>query len=309
MIDRIRAVSHNSKPFGITEYCSVTNGGGVTGKNQWLDDLFEVVEEKEVKMLVYFNLDKNEGASGSLKDWMIFGGVNGDETFDYEGRSFKAYSAYRENVAKSYIKGSDMSLTNRWISDDYFYGTADDVPAASSSSAPAISKTHAASISKSKFPVPSSSRDPSSSSTPEAPPAASSSSPKAPAASSSSSPDAPAASFPSSPEAPASSSSSPVPNKTTYIYCDNIKLSNVTKIGSRTVLYVNKLDRSAPEGTKVLQATVTRQEGGLLIKRETTLDISDFHYLQFHLRSSSFGTLVKVSSFFSPSFPFLPFSI
>jgi hypothetical protein len=297
MIDRLRAISHYSKPFGITEYCSVTSGGGDTGKNQWISDLFEVVEQKNVKMLVYFNLDKNEGASGGYKDWMVFGGVNGDETFDYQGRSFKAYSAYRQNVKKDTIIGSDMSLTNRWISDDLWYGTGGGCTTSAHCVDGFVCQKgtcikEGTVITPSKSPVPSS--EPEEEEPDEEVPSTEDpeeDDPEEPEEDPTPSPSEKA-------EEPSPSTPAAVPSKkpkvTLVIYSDAVKRLNVTKIGIRTTISLNKVDESTTGGTKVLEARVSKQEGGIMIVRATPTDITKFKSLQFGLKSTTSGNLVKV---------------
>jgi len=114
-------LSGNTKPFAITEYCSVTNGGGVGGKNTWLTTLFDFAIANQARGLMYFNMDKNEGDNGGLKDWAIFGGVNGDETYYYNGRTFKGFSSYRKSVGNKYWQAG--SVSEKIIDDKFFFGT------------------------------------------------------------------------------------------------------------------------------------------------------------------------------------------
>jgi hypothetical protein len=89
MITRLRAIS--SKPLAITEFASTSSGNGVSGKSQWISDAFSYFVSKNVKMVVWFNEDKET-------DWGVFGGVNGDGTFKYGRTSYKTYASYKSAV-------------------------------------------------------------------------------------------------------------------------------------------------------------------------------------------------------------------
>eukprot|EP01102_Stenamoeba_stenopodia_P019138 TRINITY_DN7134_c0_g2_i1.p1 TRINITY_DN7134_c0_g2~~TRINITY_DN7134_c0_g2_i1.p1 ORF type:complete len:297 (-),score=71.04 TRINITY_DN7134_c0_g2_i1:110-868(-) len=73
-------------------------------------------------MVIYFNMDKREGDTGQLKDWSIFGDLNGDENFNFNGRSYKAFSQYRQGVGNYYYLPSDSN--NPLLLDSaYFLGS------------------------------------------------------------------------------------------------------------------------------------------------------------------------------------------
>jgi len=121
MIPRIRTVSGNAKPVAITEYCSVSNGQGVGGKLFWLTSFLDFVVSNNIRLTSYFNMDKNEGDNGGLKDWAMWGGNNGDDNYNFNGRWFKGYSTYRQYMANPYFIASDSS-NSKLVDDAYFFG-------------------------------------------------------------------------------------------------------------------------------------------------------------------------------------------
>lgn len=90
MISRLRALT--AKPLAITELGSTTAGGGVSGKGQWISDAFSYFDAQNVKMIVWFNDDKET-------DWAVFGGALGDGTFRYSRATYNVYTAYGAAVA------------------------------------------------------------------------------------------------------------------------------------------------------------------------------------------------------------------
>jgi mannan endo-1,4-beta-mannosidase len=138
-IDRIRKIGGN-KPVGITEYSSVPNGGD---KGKWIDQFFDLVLAKDIKMALYFNIDKNE--QSGTKYWSIFG-YGGDDTFtDSPSKTnWKGWSAYKDAIAKSSCIGADLD-NPRVLTDKLFKGGVassippSSVPAPRRSSSPAPS--------------------------------------------------------------------------------------------------------------------------------------------------------------------------
>jgi len=122
-IPRLRAIVNNNKPVGITEYSSVTIGQGVGGKSQWVNDLFAFIQTYDLRMIAYFNLDKNEGASGGLKDWSVFGGNTGDSNYydSVTNVNYNCLSAYKAGVQSAFIVGSDAT-NSRVLTDEQFSG-------------------------------------------------------------------------------------------------------------------------------------------------------------------------------------------
>jgi len=121
MVQRMRAITNNEKPLGITEYSSVPDGGGNNGKNVWLADFFQYCQNNNVRMTSYFNLDKNE--VGGMKYWAIFGGAGGDSQTNYQGTTYNGFSGYSQAVGKNpFYVGTDNS-NPKWIRDEHWFGT------------------------------------------------------------------------------------------------------------------------------------------------------------------------------------------
>jgi beta-mannanase len=115
MISRLRAITN--KPLGITEVGSssmTSSGTSIAAKSQWTTDLLNYAVAKDVKMVSWFNEDKET-------DWAVFGGGNGDGSFKYNKNSYKRYSAYKTGITPISYSGSD-STNPRLLSDKFFYG-------------------------------------------------------------------------------------------------------------------------------------------------------------------------------------------
>ena len=115
MIDRLRAIT--SKPLAITEVGSSTKtrfGTNVAAKSRWITDFLNYVPAKDVKMVCWFNEDKET-------DWALFGGGNGYDSYRYDLKSYKRYTTYEIGITPSSYR--DPDLTNpRLLSDKFFYG-------------------------------------------------------------------------------------------------------------------------------------------------------------------------------------------
>lgn len=108
MIGRLRAISN--RPLAITEFASTTAGGN---KATWITDTYNYLSSQNVKMIVWFNEDKET-------DWAIFGGTGGDATFKYGRTTYKAYSSYKTAInATTY--GPDTN-NPRLLTDSQFAG-------------------------------------------------------------------------------------------------------------------------------------------------------------------------------------------
>ena len=115
MTTRLRALT--SKPLALTETGSTTStlsGTSVAAKAQWLTDFFNFLAARDVRLVAWFNEDKET-------DWMIFGGVNGDGTFAVGRTSYKTYSTYRTGVGSASVVGSNVSNA-RLLTDAQFAG-------------------------------------------------------------------------------------------------------------------------------------------------------------------------------------------
>lgn len=115
MINRLRAIS--SRPLAITEVASTTStstGTSIATKSQWISDLFAYVTANNVKMLSWFNQDKET-------DWAVFGGSNGDNTYQAGSTAYRTFDAYRIGVASGAFMPSDPT-NPRLLTDTQFMG-------------------------------------------------------------------------------------------------------------------------------------------------------------------------------------------
>jgi beta-mannanase len=115
MINRLRAIT--LKPLNITESASTTSttgGPNVAAKSQWITDFYAYVTASNLKMVVWFNEDKET-------DWAVFGGANGDTSYKYLRTTYKAFSSYKTAVSASSFAGSDTA-NPRLLSDTEFAG-------------------------------------------------------------------------------------------------------------------------------------------------------------------------------------------
>ncbi|CAF4195040.1 unnamed protein product [Rotaria socialis] len=114
MIARLQNLS-STKPICINEYASTSlvtgNISNITAKYDWLQQFCTYINNKQIIMTSYFNIDKET-------DWAIFGGVRGDSFFG----NHSAYTAYRDC-----LQSNDWIIINstnpRLISDEEFSGT------------------------------------------------------------------------------------------------------------------------------------------------------------------------------------------
>jgi mannan endo-1,4-beta-mannosidase len=115
MVDRLRRLS--PRPLALTETASTTStAGGVnlTAKSDWITQLFDYALSHDVRMIAWFNEDKET-------DWTVFGGRNGTETFRSGKTTYKAYSAYRQAVKSNSLTASNPK-DPRLLSDALFKG-------------------------------------------------------------------------------------------------------------------------------------------------------------------------------------------
>jgi mannan endo-1,4-beta-mannosidase len=102
-----------TKPLSINEWGSDSTSV-MGGKSAWIDAQFGAAHQLGARMNVVFNIDKE-------RDWAVFGGSGGDETFTFAGRTHTAWSAYRRNVADPRIVGADPA-NPRLLTDAQFQG-------------------------------------------------------------------------------------------------------------------------------------------------------------------------------------------
>ncbi len=115
MINSLKAFS--TRPIAITEVGSSTStsyGTSVAAKSQWMNDFFNYAVNKNVKMVSWFNEDKET-------DWAAFGGTKGDGASSYNSTSYNNYSAYKTGITPSSYSGSDPT-NPRLLTDTQFSG-------------------------------------------------------------------------------------------------------------------------------------------------------------------------------------------
>lgn len=110
---RVRAIT--LKPMGLTEFASTTSGGSVAAKSQWIKDLFAWSAANGIRMLCWFNEDKET-------DWMIFGGVAGDGQYKFGRTTYRTYAAYRDAVLAGVWATPNPNANPRLLTDSPFAG-------------------------------------------------------------------------------------------------------------------------------------------------------------------------------------------
>ena len=108
---RLRALSP-TKPLSINEWGSDTQT--TIGKSAWIDAQFAAAHALGVRMNLSFNIDKE-------RDWAVYGGGAGDETFASGGSTVNAWGAYRRNVGDARVVGADAT-NPRLLTDALFLG-------------------------------------------------------------------------------------------------------------------------------------------------------------------------------------------
>jgi beta-mannanase len=117
MLTRVRAITGNSKPAALTEFATTSAAAGgtsVPAKSAWIGDVFAYAGSNQLKMLVWFNTDKET-------DWAVFGGANGDGTFKFGKTTYKTYANYKSAVGANLFTAPDTA-NPRLITDAQFTG-------------------------------------------------------------------------------------------------------------------------------------------------------------------------------------------
>ncbi len=115
MITRLRALTW--KPLAITEFASsslTSTGTNIAAKSNWITSFFSYAQSKNIKMVVWFNTDKEQ-------DWASFGGGNGTGSYTYNGQTYKVYNSYKTSVSSSSYIGSSSSNV-RLLTNNQFNG-------------------------------------------------------------------------------------------------------------------------------------------------------------------------------------------
>ena len=109
--------SFTDNPTVLSEYGSssdVDDGHDPAKKDAWIRDTFEYVAERNVRMALWFNHEKET-------DWAVFGGSRGTETFEHAGRTYKAYEEYRRGVNDEGVLPAYPGHPRR-LTDEEFHG-------------------------------------------------------------------------------------------------------------------------------------------------------------------------------------------
>jgi beta-mannanase len=115
MIARLQVLT--AKPLAITEVASSTTTSGgtsVSAKLQWITDFFAYLSARNVKLVSWFNTDKET-------DWAVFGGANGDGTYTSGRTAYRTYSTYKTAVGAPATVASDPG-NPRLLTDAQFAG-------------------------------------------------------------------------------------------------------------------------------------------------------------------------------------------
>ena len=115
MLTRLRAIT--TKPVAITEVGSTTAtsaGVDVAAKSAWISRLFAYTQERDIRMVAWFNEDKET-------DWALFGGVNGDSVFAVGRTKYKTYASYKAAVGGAGFVGTSAAQP-RLLTDTQFAG-------------------------------------------------------------------------------------------------------------------------------------------------------------------------------------------
>ena len=116
MVGRMRALAPG-KPVAVTETAStsaVADGADLAAKRAWIADLYAWLPANGVRMVVWFNIDKET-------DWAVFGGAGGDATIRVGRTNYRALGAYRDAVRSAAYVGSSAT-DPRLLTDDRFAG-------------------------------------------------------------------------------------------------------------------------------------------------------------------------------------------
>jgi mannan endo-1,4-beta-mannosidase len=122
MVSRLRAISR--RPLSVSE-CATTSStataSSVQAKSQWITDFYDYAGSRDVRMVAWFNTDKET-------DWAVFGGGLGDGTFGYGGKTYRTYAAYRTAVSQPRLTAAD-DKNPRLLTDQEFMTGLSTIPA------------------------------------------------------------------------------------------------------------------------------------------------------------------------------------
>lgn len=115
MLARVRAVT--GRPLALTEFATTSStaaGASVAAKSQWITDVFAYVQANGIRMVCWFNADKET-------DWAVFGGSLGDGTYKSGRTTYRTYAAYRAAAGAAALAGPSAGEP-RLLTDAQFQG-------------------------------------------------------------------------------------------------------------------------------------------------------------------------------------------
>ncbi|MGH9281851.1 MAG: glycoside hydrolase family 26 protein, partial [Acidimicrobiales bacterium] len=116
MVSRLRALAP-LKPLAVTETASTSAtsaGASLAAKSAWVSDLAAWAPANGIRMVVWFNQDKET-------DWAVFGGGAGDGTYRSGRSTYRTLAAYKAGASSPAFTGSDTA-NPRLLTDDQFAG-------------------------------------------------------------------------------------------------------------------------------------------------------------------------------------------
>lgn len=116
MLARVRALT--ARPMGLTEFASTsttTAGANLAAKSQWIGDVFAWATANNIRMVCWFNEDKET-------NWAIFGGVEGDGDYKVGRTTYRTFAAYRTAVQAGTWATPNAAANPRLLTDSQFAG-------------------------------------------------------------------------------------------------------------------------------------------------------------------------------------------
>lgn len=114
MVARLQALT--TRPLALAEVATTsltTDGNDPAAKNRWISELYAWVPTAPVRMVCWYNLDRDA-------EFAVFGGAAGDEVVRIGGRDALAFSGYRAAIAT--LEPAAAPGHPRLLSDDRFAG-------------------------------------------------------------------------------------------------------------------------------------------------------------------------------------------
>jgi len=112
MIRRLKKIG-KGKPLAVVEI-GVGTKAGVKKKNKWIADALKYLKGRKVRLLSWFNQNKET-------DWTVFGKVAGNKSKKIGKKVYRYYSAWTVGMKNKYFIGSSP-MNKRLVSDAAFLG-------------------------------------------------------------------------------------------------------------------------------------------------------------------------------------------